>query len=261
MDVVIAYSDGKFVDDEYNKFETELMFPDMWSTETGGNVYYFSPVHYQDRCLGYTVICNSEFPQSPVYHAWVQNVSNSLENIRKLCQMDFLNKELEDLYVYDPLGNIYNRNGFSKFTNKPYLDCVIERKPVLIMFIDMDGLKYINDRFGHKEGDSAIVEICSILKKSCEKDEVCARFGGDEFVVFAPNYTEQDAEKLVEKFVHGMTEYNSCSEKPYNIDASIGCYISCPEPNVSIFALVSIADKRMYEEKKKKRHSKYLRRW
>jgi diguanylate cyclase (GGDEF)-like protein len=99
-----------------------------------------------------------------------------------------------------------------------------------------------------------------VLKKCCIRGEICARFGGDEFVVFATDYSEDDAKSFCDRFVLGVDEYNSSSGKPYNVDASMGFTVFVPEPNVSLFTMISLADNKMYEEKKKKRHSKYLRR-
>ena len=149
------------------------------------------------------------------------------------------------------LGNIYNRNGFTRFTKDLFNDCIINKRNVMIMFIDMDGLKYVNDLYGHKEGDQAIIQVCTILKNICKNNEICARFGGDEFIVFAPDYTEKQAEALTQSLVRELSEYNSFSNKPYKIDASSGYYITCPDSNMTLFNVISVADKRMYEAKRK----------
>jgi len=259
VSVPLAYSDGCFR--AYDSFDTSLMLPELFKESDEGKMYFFSPIHYQDRCLGYIVVCNSNFPlDSPVYHTWVMSISISLENIRKLICLESAVNELEKLYGIDPLGNIYNRNGFTKFTKDLFNDCIINKRNIMIMFIDMDGLKFINDQYGHKEGDQAIIQICTILKNICTSGEICARFGGDEFIIFAPDYTEKQAETLTQSLIREINEYNSFSNKPYEIDASSGYYITCPDPNMTLFNVISIADSRMYEAKKKKKKSKYLRR-
>lgn len=259
VSVPLAYYDGCFR--THDDFDTSMILPDLFEDSEGGKMYFFSPIHYQDRCLGYSVICNSNFPiDSPVYHTWIMSISTSLENIRKLICLESAVNELEKLYVIDPLGNIYNRNGFTRFTKDLFNDCVINKRKLMIMFIDMDGLKYINDHYGHKEGDQAIVQICNILKNICASGEICARFGGDEFIIFASDYTEKQAEALTQSLVREIGEYNSFSNKPYKIDASSGYYIASPDQNTTMFNVISVADKRMYEAKKKKKHSKYLRR-
>lgn len=259
VSVPIAYYEKKFRN--YESFDTSLMHPNIFTRQNNkGNIFFFSPVHYQDRCLGYTVMCNSDFPiDSPIYHTWIMNISNSIENIRKIICLEAAVTELEKLYVIDPLGNIYNRNGFNKYTKEIYNDCIINRRKIMIMFIDMDGLKYINDHYGHKEGDNAIIQICNVLKNICFNGEICARFGGDEFIIFAADYNEKQAEELAINFTRELEEYNSFSNKPYKIEASYGFSFAYPDSNMSIFKMIGIADKKMYDNKKKKTQSKYIR--
>ena len=87
-----------------------------------------------------------------MFQTWIMNVSNSIENIRKIVCLDKMVSKLDRLSVIDPLCHIYNRNGFSKNAMPIYQKCIHEYKDIMVMFIDMDGLKYINDKFGHSEG-------------------------------------------------------------------------------------------------------------
>lgn len=259
VSVPLAYENGKFV--EYDNININEMHPNLFQKSEESNIYFFSPIHYQDRCLGYCVLRNSTFPtESPIFHTWIMNISNSLENIRKLHCLNSAIKELEKLYILDPLGNIYNRNGFTKFSRELYRQSIIESKQIMIMFLDMDGLKYINDHYGHKEGDVALKQLARTITDSCVNDEICARFGGDEFIIFGSDYTEESAIALRDVINNGLKQYNSISGKPYSLEVSIGHYITQPKPDISIFKIVNIADKKMYENKLKKHHSKYIRR-
>ncbi|MBQ4465400.1 MAG: diguanylate cyclase, partial [Oscillospiraceae bacterium] len=130
----------------------------------GGHVSYFLPLHFRDRCLGYFVITDSLFPvRSMVCHSLMMNISNSIENIRKLLHLNNVISELDRLYVIDPLCGIYNRNGFIREADIIFRRCEASGDPVMIGFIDMDGLKMINDNYGHKEGDFALQRLASAI--------------------------------------------------------------------------------------------------
>ena len=122
----------------------------------------------------------------------------------------------------------------------------------MIMFADMDGMKYINDNFGHKEGDSAIKNMAEAVKRSCIDNEIYARFGGDEFIIFGFDYTEERAYILAERIQRNIKEYNDSSEKPYLIGASIGWQIDYIDDESQFHMIITKADQKMYREKKNK---------
>ncbi|MGN0621263.1 MAG: GGDEF domain-containing protein [Porcipelethomonas sp.] len=253
MNVLIAYENGEFK--EHQTFTSSEMLPDIYKPSEKGNIYYFVPIHFREICLGYAVICNSSFPmESAMFHTWTMNISNSLENIRKIIRLDKMVKQLDKLYVIDPLTQIYNRNGFKKKTEDVYQICIQQQKPVLIMFMDMDGLKYINDRFGHNEGDFALKHIAASLRSACTKvNQVYARFGGDEFIIFQDDGTEADAIKIAEAIQNYLKKCNLESGKPYNVEASIGYYIDVPNDELPLMKLITIADQEMYENKQRRK--------
>jgi diguanylate cyclase (GGDEF)-like protein len=127
------------------------------------------------------------------------------------------------------------------------------------MFIDMDRLKFINDNYGHSAGDDAIYKIAYAIRKSCTDNEVCCRFGGDEFIIFAADYTDSDAEAITLKIQKNIDTINATDQLPYQLSASTGYYITTPVEGDDIFNLVTVADNIMYESKKKKKLSKYLK--
>ena len=140
-----------------------------------------------------------------------------------------------------------------------YEHCIEAQRPVMIMFADMDDLKSINDNYGHKAGDYAIRSIATVLQEACFKDEITCRFGGDEFFIFGPDYSETEAVSLRNRIQHRLDICNRNSGSPYKLSISIGSYIAVPSKGSSVFQLITQADNIMYEEKKKKNPSKYLK--
>ena len=249
--VPLVYCGNKF--GAIESFRTEIMLQDLYVNTLGSKRYYFSPLHFNDRCLGYAIICNSDFPlKSPLYHNWIINISNAIENLRKNSYIERTLQKLENLYTKDPLSQIFNRNGFTDNTEEIYQRCINEQSPIMIMFADMDGMKYINDNFGHKEGDSAIKNMAIAVSSACKDHEVCARFGGDEFIIFAPLYDDIKADDLKNRINDNINNYNMNSDKPYQLSVSIGWHIEIPTPDTLFNSLIIKADQKMYMEKKRK---------
>ncbi|WP_295066713.1 GGDEF domain-containing protein, partial [Ruminococcus sp.] len=239
-------------------FPSRDMFPEGFGK--GYEVNYFLPLHFSERCLGYYIITNSDFPISSLLcHTLTMDLSISMENIRKLCHINKAMDELNRLYVIDPLCNIYNRNGFFNIAENLFKESIAHHNKVLISFIDMDGLKYINDNFGHKEGDYALQHLARIIKDCCKSGRICARFGGDEFIIFGDNACDEDIDALESVFNVQLKNMNRLIHKPYELDASIGTIVTEVNDETSLFNLITQADEIMYERKKRKRTSRYLR--
>lgn len=224
---------------------------------SSGNINYFLPLHFRDKVLGYIIISNSEFPISTLLcHTFSMNISNSIENLRKISHINKAMDELNKIYVIDPLCDIYNRNGFIKTSNELFQKCIKERRKIMLTFIDMDGLKFINDNFGHDEGDFAIQRLAKVIKECCRQDDICARFGGDEFVVFTPQAHDNSAEMLKRCLEAKLTGMNEIINKPYTLSASLGSFITVVDEDSTLYSIIKQADELMYEVKKNKKNSR-----
>ena len=236
-------------------FPSSHMFPERF--EDSGNISYFLPLHFRERRLGYYIITNGDFPAySLLCHTLTMNLSNSIENLRKLLHINKAMDQLNRLYVIDPLCNIYNRNGFINIADDRFKECINARKTVMLTFIDMDGLKYINDNYGHNEGDFAIQRLATVIQECCSPTGVCARFGGDEFVIFDSDVSPHDAEALKRTFNSKIDNMNLIIKKPYLLSASIGSIVVVAEPDMTLYSVIKEADERMYEVKKMKKNSR-----
>ncbi len=256
----LAYYDGKF--QPADSFASEAVLPRLLYTDTDERTrnMYFVPLHFRERCLGYFAIVNSELPlSSPLFHTWGISIGNTLENLRKILCLDEIVHALDKLYAIDSVTGILNRNGFRRCASDEYNRCIEEQRPVMIMFVDMDGLKNINDQFGHKAGDRAIRSIAAILQECCLHDEVACRFGGDEFFIFSSDGSEEKALSMRWRIQSCLDICNRFGGQPYELSVSIGACITVPQADTSIFELITIADNQMFEEKKKKNPSKYLK--
>lgn len=236
-------------DDDKLLFDTSLMLPQLWQDREEASVYYFAPLHFADNTLGYVALnCKLKDKIKPtgVYRNWIRNVNNALEMIR-------VQNKLMGYSVLDSMTKLNNRRGMEIRIND--LLSISERDDkVLAMVVDMDGLKRINDNYGHNDGDYAIMTIASVVRCMTEGAEVCARAGGDEFYILGVGkYDEDIIKKRIERFYDMLSEQNKISGKPYEITASVGFAIKNVSEISDISEIIDVADSRMYTNKKERK--------
>ena len=257
MCVPIAYQNGMFIEAE--DFPSGQMLPSSLP-DAGSGTDYFFPLHFRSRGFGYCVLRgNAETVSSPAVFSWMITLGNALEHIRRLCCTNAVVGRLEELYVMDALTGIYNRRGFARETAEAYQQAIREQKPVMIMFADLDGLKEINDQHGHHAGDTALRAVGEAVRRVCRHGEIGTRFGGDEFLIYASGKTEAECAAMSDAIREELRLFNELSGEPFTVSVSIGWNLSVPEPESTVFRMIEEADQKMYEEKKKKTKSKYLR--
>ena len=162
----------------------------------------------------------------------------------------YLMQRVEDIYMYDGLTGLYNRASFSnRFKEK--IKKTPEGTPITVVLSDLDGLKKINDNYGHFSGDDSIKAVANALKMACPPDALCVRYGGDEMIAIIIG--ECDAEKIVRRIRSELEKYNNGSLTDYSITSSIGVVSSKAGMLTNIEALIKQADSLMYTEKKAKK--------
>ena len=164
-----------------------------------------------------------------------------------------LEKKLEKLAHFDVLTGCYARGyGLSLF-ERQMKSAQRHKTSILLLYIDLDRLKDINDTFGHKEGDKVLKEAAKFFKSTLREVDIICRMGGDEFLLIFPDSSLNDVPLIKERITNKLKELNENLNKPYKISFSIG--LSCYNPSnpLSIEELIKIADEKMYEEKKKKK--------
>lgn len=159
--------------------------------------------------------------------------------------------QIADLSILDPMTEIYNRRGFFQKLNQLIKDEANIGKYLYLFSIDMDGLKFINDNYGHGEGDFAITTLSQAVVQLFGKDAICSRFGGDEFtcVVIEENENCYSAKEISEKVLELINENEEAKEKPYPITASIGMTCEQITAGMDTEAMLLAADRLMYEDK------------
>lgn len=252
MYIPLAYRNGKFL--EYGNFPVNKLLPDEWTGKNNGDFYTVLPLHYQQRCYGYCVLCNSRLMlDSEMFHLFIMNINNALENLRKQSMLNAMVDRLNRMWVYDTLTGVFNRAGFFKYAPNIIKEACEKKNDLFVLFLDLDGLKTVNDKYGHDEGDVFIKAMASVLNQVHRHGELLMRYGGDEFVVMAQGYSHEDARKYIDQIQTGMENYNSVSDHPYVLDASMGYAIVPSSEKMDLDELIEKADKEMYKVKKEKK--------
>lgn len=159
------------------------------------------------------------------------------------------NIELDSLAKSDGLTGLFNRRGFYDAAEK----LIAERKAcgeaVFAVYVDMNNLKIINDRYGHEEGDFSLKLIGDILVKSVEDKGVAGRIGGDEFACVV-RYQGEDEDSMLQAIYDEFDRYNGQSDKEYNVTVSAGAYLLKAEDTLTLSEALTQADEKLYEVKK-----------
>ncbi|GAI77133.1 unnamed protein product, partial [marine sediment metagenome] len=131
-----------------------------------------------------------------------------------------------------------------------------KKTSILLLYLDIDDFKYINDTFGHKEGDMVLKEGVKLFKSTLREIDIICRMGGDEFLLIFPDSSLNDAPLIRERINKNLEKLNQKLNRPYKISFSIGLSYYNPSNPLSIEELIRIADENMYKEKKKKKRRK-----
>lgn len=263
---LLVYKDGKFAD-EISWDDDELIprgvSKDEDSKTLGAgsmrmesarrNMYLFSPLHFRDREVGYLVMKNCDYIlDNQLFFELTSTLKEAMEYFYNHAVLSRMNQELSMLYMVDSLTGLYNRMAYKRMAIPLFEKCMKQKKPMLVMFVDVDCLKTINDNHGHDMGNLAIKTLASAIRKYCPLEGVAMRYGGDEFVVMVPDCDEEKAGQMVQE-IHQMIARTSTALDPgFPITASIG-YVIAKDSRMDFNEYVNRADDQMYEIKRKKK--------
>jgi diguanylate cyclase (GGDEF)-like protein/PAS domain S-box-containing protein len=158
-------------------------------------------------------------------------------------------EELRALSLVDELTHLYNRRGFFTLGEQQLKIAHRMKKEMLLLFADVDHLKWINDNLGHPEGDLALIDTANILRETFRDSDIIARFGGDEFVVLAIETPEISHEILTTRLQENLKTHNTKGNSLYTLSLSMGVARYTPENPVTFQELLARADAAMYAQK------------
>ncbi len=160
-----------------------------------------------------------------------------------------LDRELRYLALTDDLTCLYNRRGFFAAATQQLKLAQRNAQSLLLLFCDVDNLKNINDTYGHREGDLALIRTADALEQSFRSSDILSRLGGDEFVVLALEASNQTQEVVLRRLEKNVKKLNA-SESRYELSLSVGVARFDPQRAISLGELMVQADEAMYEQKR-----------
>ena len=192
------------------------------------------------------VYLNDDLPiERYVFRIFQESLGSSLDNLHKKMMLKGNIRELDRLHMEDQMTGLYNRFALNRFAPE-----YIREGAYTTVLADMDGLKTINDTYGHLAGNNAICMIAESLREALSEGDLLLRYGGDEFLILSKN-----TDPLYwERFRSGLNgRLNRSGEKqklPYAVGISIGYSICDGTGSCAIEKQIERADRQMYENKK-----------
>lgn len=167
-----------------------------------------------------------------------------------------LMEELHALTLVDDLTGLSNRRGFFVLAEQQLKLVRRMQNKLIVMYADLDGLKQINDTFGHQEGDRALIQLSQVLRKTFRDSDIIARIGGDEFALFAADSACADIQVLPSRLQKNLEEFNALGSVPYPLSISVGTVCLDFVNHASLQVLLDRADRAMYAQKQGRHHER-----
>ena len=158
-------------------------------------------------------------------------------------------EKFKEYATYDPLTGLLTRKEGLAFLDKQLEFARFNQVNVVVCFIDVNDLKYVNDTFGHAEGDYLLKTITSTIKNTARENDTLFRYGGDEFILVLYNINKETAKHVWKRMMTNINKINQTNDKPYSLSASIGFAEYDYHVKQSIEELIEEADKEMYFNK------------
>lgn len=209
----------------------------------------FLPVHFRNDVYGYCSLRllpnNKRNPIDDIFEFIMLLIGQTLSRLRLINEILSF-KDVQQLAFNDPMTGLFNRRGFDRKITEIYTYTTKNSLLTAVASIDMNGLKEINDNYGHAAGDDAIIRLSKAISESLGDREFAVRMGGDEFEAVLLLTEPDRTEKFLEEFKAAMAKAND--ETEYELTASVGL---CTVENWEMFMeCIHTADRKMYEAKR-----------
>lgn len=250
----LTVKDIRFMDNVI--FPRKEYFPGFGDPSEEPQIYYFNVLHFGKNCFGYLVLSYgpncTDHVFDDVYVMWVRKVNNSLESLRRQYAVEALYKAAEERAITDTMTGLYNRNGYNKFLSEMIND-IQEDEKFAFLFFDNNGLKYINDTYGHVAGDDVICQTARIISKRYFPDarkEYNFRIGGDEYVkLVLGKVTGAMAGECIDRIHSELDTLNADGSREYPIYVAGGFQLYTADNIKSPDEIMKSADEQMYVNK------------
>ena len=172
--------------------------------------------------------------------------------LRMVMMQKVAEEQQKEMALLDELTGLYNRRGFMTLSLQQLTAANRLNQTLFFIYIDLNGMKSINDRFGHRQGDCALMDTAEVLRKTFRDVDIKARIGGDEFVVLAIVAGGSDGEIIRERLHKTVAAFLTSNSRPYELSFSTGIAVYDSEHPCSLGELMERSDRSMYEDKRRR---------
>ena len=213
-------------------------------------VYTFTSMHFDDHLFGYIVLSDAiDLIWDTTLNHYMIQMNYNLEQYRKNCKLDEMNKALRNISNTDQLTGLNNRFGMEQ-NAVPILEAANKKnKKCAIVFADINRMKHINDNFGHLHGDLAIRTVSSALLEEMPEKWVGIRYGGDEFIAVGECKNEKFVIDYVERLNANLKKQVDSMQLAYPLTISCGYILTDPKSEHTLVEYINQADSIMYVHK------------
>lgn len=251
VDVLFAKKDGQVL--RMDEIKANDLIPEEFLEEEMSHSYVFVPLHAREKSLGYAVFadCMDKVGEALMY-SWMNSMYQLLSNIHKNMQLTNLNLKLFRSSITDIQTGLLNRTGYNREVI-PFLGRNHEKgKNSVIILVDINRMKRINDSYGHLQGDLAIATVGESILHVIPKDWMGVRYGGDEFLIAGACDKKEYVVSIIEQLEKTVANKNQSLNFPFTLAISCGYTIIEKDKPFSLDESVHQADDMMYQVKQKK---------
>ncbi len=213
--------------------------------------YIFLPLYSEGRTYGFAMLSGPlNAANENQYYIWSRHMINALDQVRSNIKLAALWDALKRQSITDQLTGVYNRHGCEQYVFKDMISFGKEDGESVLFLIDVDKMKYINDRLGHAKGDLSLKLVVQAMKEAIPEELTISRFGGDEFLIAGrAESLEQTPEEIIFAIEKRLAELVEKTGENIPLTVSIGYSLCNPKDIGDIEKTIVIADKNMYSTK------------
>ena len=246
METYLHYENGQIKPSSY--FMTKKLLPTLDVNKKESNSYLFLPLHYNDNIVGYAVFINHPeiaYNTDKLY-SWTQHMAQSFERVHQNVRLRELNDKLKEISITDGLTGLKNRTGYDVMAVPLLQKCQREGKLGVMIFADINRMKYINDKYGHIQGDVALRTVARAIKSTMPSNWVAVRFGGDEFIMVGECTSSEEANELKNHLSENLEKLKKERALTFPLSVSFGAVVLNPGENYTLEEYLRKADEAMY---------------